>query len=53
MKAVRTHEYRIDGYGTVMFIRTHLGSGHYSFKIFWRRAGEEKGTRRIAFMQEG
>jgi len=52
MKAVRTHEYRIDGYGTVMFIRTHLGSGHCSFKVFWRRAGEEKGTR-IAWMQEG
>jgi len=52
MKAVRTHEYRIDGYGTVMFIKTHLGSGHYSFKVFWRRAGEEKGTR-IAWMQEG
>src|SRR5208282_4415869 len=52
MKAVRTHEYRIDGYGTVMFIRTHLGSGHYSFKVFWRRAGEEKGTR-IAWIQEG
>jgi hypothetical protein len=53
MKAVRAHEYRIDGYGNVTFIKTHLGSGHYSFKIFWRRAGEEKGTRRIAFMQEG
>ena len=52
MKAVRTHEYRIDGYGTVMFIRTHLGSGHCSFKVFWRRAGEENGTR-IAWMQEG
>jgi hypothetical protein len=39
-------------YGTVTFIRTHLGSGHNSFKVFWRRAGEEKGTR-IAWMQEG
>ena len=42
MNAVRTHEYRIDGYGTVMFIKTQLGSGHYSFKVFWRRAGEEE-----------
>ena len=52
MKAVRTHEYRIDGYGNVTFIKTHLGSGYYSFKIFWRRAGEEEGTR-IAWIQEG
>ena len=52
MKAERTHDYRIEGYGTVAFIRTDLGSGHHSFKVFWRREGEEKG-KRIAWMKEG
>jgi hypothetical protein len=42
MKAVRTHEYRIDGYGTVMFIKTQLASGHYSFKVF----GEKREKKR-------
>jgi hypothetical protein len=50
MKAVRTHEYLIDGYGTVMFIRTHLGSGHYSFKVF---GGEWEKKREPAWIQEG
>ena len=28
------------------------GSGHYSFKVFWRKEGDEKG-KRIAWMEEG
>jgi hypothetical protein len=41
MKAERTHDYRIEGYGTVTFIKVDLGSGHSSFKVFWRKAGDE------------
>jgi len=52
MKAVRTHDYRIDGYGTVMFVKADLGSKHSSFKVFWRKAGEANGIR-IAWMKEG
>jgi hypothetical protein len=28
------------------------GSGHHSFKVFWRKEGDEKG-KRIAWMEEG
>jgi hypothetical protein len=52
MKAVRTHDYQIEGYGTVTFIKVDLGSGHSSFKVFWRKARDENGTR-IAWMEEG
>jgi hypothetical protein len=52
MKAERTHDYRIEGYGTVNFIKVDLGGGHSSFKVFWRKAGDENGTR-IAWMAEG
>jgi len=52
MKAERTHDYRIEGYGTVAFIKVDLGSGHSSFKVFWRKARDENGTR-IAWMEEG
>jgi hypothetical protein len=51
MKAVRTHDYRIDGYGNVTFIKVDLGSGHSSYKVFWRRVGAKEGTR-IAWIQE-
>jgi hypothetical protein len=52
MKAERKYDYWLEDYGTVMFVKTNLGSGHYSFKVFWRRAGEEKATR-VAWLQEG
>ena len=45
MKAVRTHEYRIDGYGTVTFIRNHLGSRHYPSRFF---GGEREKKRESA-----
>ena len=45
MKAIRTHHYRIDGYGNVHFIKVDIGSGHSTFKVFWRREGAEKGNR--------
>jgi hypothetical protein len=44
MKAVRSYDYRIDGYGNVKFIKVDIGSGHSTFKVFWRREGEENGT---------
>jgi hypothetical protein len=34
MKAVRTHDYRIAGYGNVNFIKVDIGSGHSTFKVF-------------------
>ena len=52
MKVERKHDYSIPGYGTVMFVKADLGSGHWSYKVFWRKEGAEKGTR-IAWMQEG
>jgi hypothetical protein len=52
MKAVRTHDYRIDGYGNVNFVRVDIGSGHWTFKVFWRKDGAKEGTR-IAWLQEG
>ena len=51
MKAIRTHDYRIDGYGNVNFIKVDIGSGHSTFKVFWRREGAERGTR-IAWLKE-
>ena len=29
MKAVRSHDYRIDGYGNVKFIKVDIDSGHF------------------------
>ena len=52
MKAIRTHDYRIDGYGNVSFVKVDIGSGHSSFKVFWRKAGAKEGSR-IAWLQEG
>jgi hypothetical protein len=52
MKAIRTHDYRIDGYGNVNFIKVDIGSGHSTFKVFWRRERAERGTR-IAWLKEG
>jgi hypothetical protein len=52
MKAIRTHDYRIDGYGNVNFIKVDIGSGHSTFKVFWRREGAERGSR-IAWLKEG
>jgi hypothetical protein len=52
MKAVRSQDYRIDGYGNVNFIKVDIGSGHSTFKVFWRREGEKRGTR-IAWLKEG
>ena len=52
MKAVRSHVYRIDGYGYVNFFKVDIGSGHSTYKIFWRRGGAENGTR-IAWLKEG
>jgi hypothetical protein len=52
MKAIRTHDYRIDGYGNVNFIKVDIGSGHSTYKAFWRREGAERGTR-IAWLKEG
>jgi hypothetical protein len=37
MKAARSHDYRIDGYGNVKFIKVDIGSGHSTFKVFWKR----------------
>ena len=51
MKAVRSHDYRIDGYGNVKFIKVDIGSGHSTYKVFWRREGAENGTR-IGWLQE-
>jgi hypothetical protein len=34
MKAVRSHDYHIDGYGNVNFIKVDIGSGHSTFKVF-------------------
>ena len=45
MKAIRTHNYQIDGYGYVNFIKVDIGSGHSTYKVFWRREGAENGTR--------
>ena len=50
MKAVRSHDYRIDGYGNVKFIKVDIGNGHSTFKVFWRREGAENGTR-IGWLQ--
>ena len=52
MKAVRTRDYRIDGYGNVNFIKVDIGSGHSTFKVFWRREGAERGTG-IGWLKEG
>jgi hypothetical protein len=52
MKAERRHDYSIRGYGTVMFLKADLGSGHWSYKVFWRKEGEDQGSR-IAWLQEG
>jgi len=34
MKAVSSHDYRIDGYGNVKFIKVDIGNGHSTFKVF-------------------
>ena len=34
MKAVRSHDYRIDGYGNVKFIKVDIGNGYSTFKVF-------------------
>jgi hypothetical protein len=39
-------------YGNVNFIKVDIGSGHSTYKVFWRREGAEKGTR-IAWLKEG
>src|SRR5262245_48182707 len=52
MKAERKHDYWIDGYGTVMFVKPDLGSNHWSYKVFWLKDGEERSSR-IAWLQEG
>jgi hypothetical protein len=31
MKVIRTHDYRINGYGNVKFIKVDIGSGHSTF----------------------
>jgi hypothetical protein len=46
MKAVRSHDYRIDGYGNVNFIKVDIGSGHSTFKVFWRRERSRKRRKR-------
>jgi hypothetical protein len=57
MKAERKHDYWIDGYGTVSFVKADLGSGHHTFKVFWRRLGVIENSAwlgtRIAWLQEG
>ena len=52
MKAERKHDYFIEGFGNVIFIKVDIGSGHHTFKVFWRRIGEERGSF-VAWMQEG
>ena len=52
MKAERKHDYWIEGYGNVSFVKVDLGSGHHSFKVFWRRGGTES-AQRIAWLPEG
>jgi hypothetical protein len=51
MKAIRTGNYQIDGYGYVNFIKVDIGSGHSTYKVFWRREGAKNRTR-IAWLQE-
>ena len=34
-----------------MFVELELGSGHYSFKVFWRRVSDDKPSR-IPWLQE-
>ena len=34
MKAIRTHNCQIDGYGYVNFIKVDIGSGHSTYKVF-------------------
>jgi hypothetical protein len=52
MKAERKHDYFIEGFGNVIFIKVDIGSGHCTFKVFWRRIGEEKSSF-IAWLPEG
>jgi hypothetical protein len=52
MKAERKHDYFIEGFGAVSFVKVDIGSGHHTFKVFWRRIGEEK-SRFIAWLREG
>ena len=53
MKAIRTHNYQIDGYGYVNFIKktVDIASGHSTYKVFWRRERAKNGTR-TTWLQE-
>jgi hypothetical protein len=52
MKAVRSHDYRIDRVRECEFYQSRYRQGHSTYKVFWRREGAEKGTR-IAWLKEG
>ena len=67
MKAVRSHDYRIDGYGNVKFIKVDIGNGRFDFQGFlearrsrkrnpdWMAARTRKanGKARALFLQKG
>jgi hypothetical protein len=47
MKAERKHDYWIDGYGTILFVKVAP-----SFKVLWRRVGLQSVTL-LGWLQEG
>ena len=51
MKTVRSHDYRIDGYGNVNFIKVDIGSGHSTYKVEAEK--EQKTEPGIAWLKEG
>ncbi len=52
MKAERTHDYAIQDYGKISFIKRDAGSGHVVYRVIWTRAGESIGQA-IAWLQPG
>ena len=52
MKVERTHDYAIQDYGKISFIKRDAGSGHVVYRVIWTRAGESIGQA-IAWLQPG
>jgi hypothetical protein len=52
MKAERTQDYRLEGYGEVSFIKRDAGSGHTVYRVIWQREGLDLGQA-IAWLQPG
>jgi hypothetical protein len=42
MKAVRSHDYRIDGYENVNSIKVDIGSGHSTYKVIGGQKEKKK-----------